>query len=66
MIPFEDLPKADCLIVAVGHNEYRNMSTMQLKTLFREVPDEEKVLIDVKSLYRLDELKTSGMRFWRL
>lgn len=66
LIPFEDLPKADCLIVAVGHNEYRNMSTMQLKTLFREVPDEEKVLIDVKSLYRLDELKTSGMRFWRL
>ncbi len=66
LVPFEDLPKADCLIVAVGHNEYRNMSTMQLKTLLREVPDEEKVLIDVKSLYRLDELKASEMRFWRL
>lgn len=66
LIPFEELPKADCLIVAVGHNEFRNMSTMQLKTLFKDVPDEEKVLIDVKSLYRLDELKASGMRFWRL
>lgn len=66
LIPFEELPKADCLIVAVGHNEFRSMSTMQLKTLFKEVPDEEKVLIDVKSLYRLDELKASGMRFWRL
>lgn len=66
LIPFEELPKADCLIVAVGHNEFRSMSTMQLKTLFKDVPDEEKVLIDVKSLYRLDELKASGMRFWRL
>lgn len=66
LVPFEELPKADCLIVAVGHNEFRSMSTMQLKTLFRDVPDEEKVLIDVKSLYRLDELKASGMRFWRL
>lgn len=66
LIPFEELPKADCLIVAVGHNEFRSMSTMQLKTLFKKVPDEEKVLIDVKSLYRLDELKASGMRFWRL
>lgn len=66
LVPFEELPKADCLIVAVGHNEFRSMSTMQLKTMFRDVPDDEKVLIDVKSLYRLDELKASGMRFWRL
>ncbi len=63
---WEDVPKADCVIVAVGHNEYRNMSVMQLKELFKNVPDEEKVLVDVKSLYRMDELKVSGMRFWRL
>ena len=62
----EDVKDVDCLIVAVGHNEFRSMSTMQLKKLFKDVPDEEKVLVDVKSLYRLDELKASGMRFWRL
>lgn len=66
LIPFEELPKADCLIVAVGHKEFRSLSMMQLKRLFKDVPDEEKVLIDVKSLYRLDELKASGMRYWRL
>ena len=66
LVPFEKLPKADCVIVAVGHNEYRSMSMMQLKNLFKEIPDNEKVLIDVKSLYRMDELKASGMRFWRL
>lgn len=67
LIPFEEIPKADCVIVAVGHNEFRSMSMMQLKQLFKtEIPDEEKVLIDVKSLYRMDELKASGMRFWRL
>jgi len=64
---WEDVPKADCVIVAVGHNEYRSMSMMQLKELFKsELADEEKVLVDVKSLYRMDELKASGMRFWRL
>lgn len=62
----EDVPKADCVIVAVGHSEYRNMSMMQIKGLFKDVPDAEKVLVDVKSLYRMDELKASGMRFWRL
>ncbi len=67
LIDFDELPKADCVIVAVGHNEYRSMSMMQIKKLYRnELPDSEKVLIDVKSLYRLDEMKASGMRFWRM
>ena len=67
LVPFEDLPKADCVIVAVGHGEYRSMSMMKMKDLFKkELQDNEKVLIDVKSLYRMDELKASGIRFWRL
>jgi len=67
LVDWEVIPKADCVIVAVGHNEFRSMSMMRLKKLFREeLLDEEKVLIDVKSLYRMDELKSSGMRFWRL
>lgn len=67
LVPFDELPKADCIIVAVGHNAFRSMSMMQLKEMFKpELEDEEKVIIDVKSLYRMDELKASGMRFWRL
>ena len=67
LVAFDKLPKADCVIVAVGHNAFRSMSTMQLKGLFKDtLADSEKVLIDVKSLYRTDELKASGMRFWRL
>ena len=67
LIPFDQIPKADCMIVAVGHKEYRSMSMMQIKELFKpELSDSEKVLIDVKSLYRMDKLKASGMRFWRL
>ena len=67
LVDWENVPKADCVIVAVGHKEFRNMSMMQIKDLFKtDLTDEEKVLIDVKSLYRMDELKASGMRFWRL
>lgn len=67
LIQFDKISKADCIIVAVGHNEYRSMSMMQLKDMFKSKShDDEKVLIDVKSIYRIDELKASGMRFWRL
>ena len=67
LVPFNEIPKADCIIVAVGHNAYRSMSMMQIKDMYKtNLKDSEKVLIDVKSLYRLDEIKASGMRFWRM
>lgn len=67
LIPLNGLPPADCLIFAVGHNEFRSMSMRQIKDLFKKDSlDSEKIIIDVKSLYRLDELNTSGMKYWRL
>lgn len=67
LTPFEEIKDADCVIVAVGHNEFRSLPMAKIKTLFKQdMPDGEKILIDVKSLYRMDELKASGMRFWRL
>lgn len=67
LVEFNDIPKADCIIVAVGHREFRSMSMMKIRQLFRESnPITENVLVDVKSLYRIDELKALGLRYWRL
>lgn len=67
LIPFEDVKDADCIIVAVGHKEFRNLPIYTIKQYYRQdIPDDEKVFLDVKSLYRMDELKASGVRFWRL
>lgn len=62
----EDVSDADCVIVAVAHNEFKALSLDEIKKLFKAGVDDEKVLIDVKGLYRIEELKESGMRFWRL
>ncbi len=66
LTPMADLQDVDCLIVAVAHNEFKAMTLEQLKTLYRNGADAEKVLIDVKGLYAVSDLKASGMRFWRL
>lgn len=67
LIPFDQVKDADCIIVAVGHNDFRSMPMHQIKSFFKQdLPADEMVLIDVKSLYRMDELNASGMRFWRL
>ena len=62
----EDAKDADCIIVAVAHNEFKAMSLSQIKGMYKDGLDEEKVLIDVKGLYSVADLKDSGMRYWRL
>lgn len=62
----EDVKNADCVIVAVAHNEFKAMGLNEIKRLFRDCPDEEKVLIDVKGLYKVDDLNDSGVCWWRL
>ena len=62
-----DVKDADCVIVAVAHNEFRALSLSDIKALFRkDSADNEKVLIDVKGLYKIADLKASGMKWWRL
>ncbi|MBP3882872.1 MAG: nucleotide sugar dehydrogenase [Lachnospiraceae bacterium] len=62
----EDVADADCVIVAVAHNEFKAMSLDEIKKLFKAGDDAEKVLIDVKGLYKVEDLKNSGMQWWRL
>lgn len=62
----EDVCDADCVIVAVAHNEFKSLGIQGIKKLFKTEEDSEKVLIDVKGLYTVEELKKSGLRWWRL
>ena len=62
----KDVKDVDCIIVAVAHNEFKAMSLMELKKLFKSGNNAENVLIDVKGLYKIDDLKSSGLTYWRL
>lgn len=62
----EDVFDADCVIVAVAHNEFRNMKLVDIKKLYKNGEDSEKVLIDVKGLFKVEELKATKMKWWRL
>lgn len=66
LTPLSDVKDADCVIVAVAHNEFKEMSLADIKKLFVASEDGEKVLLDVKGLYKVSELEASGMRYWRL
>ena len=62
----ENVSDADCVIVAVAHSEFRELNLERIKELYKSVPDNKKVLIDVKGLYSISSLKASGLQWWRL
>jgi len=62
----EDLVDLDCVILAVAHKQFKEMGLTSIVSLFRDCPNEEKVLVDVKGILDVDELSASGVRWWRL
>lgn len=63
----EDVKEADCILVAVAHNEFKQIPLEKLQTLFKATtPAEKRVLLDVKGIYKIDELKKQKLNFWRL
>lgn len=61
----EDVKDADCIIVAVAHNEFKALKLEDIKKLYN-ISEKGKVLIDVKGLYSVKDLAQSGLLCWRL
>ena len=64
--PMDASKDADCVIFAVAHKEFKSMTMEQINELYKDMPQTEKVLIDVKGLFDVKTLKESGMTWWRL
>lgn len=63
----EDIRDADCVVIAVAHQEFREVGLKMIESLFkRDVSNTRKVILDVKGIYDVDDLMESGMLFWRL
>ncbi len=62
----EDAKNADCLVFAVAHNEFKELSMNDIDALFAPVENAEKVIIDVKSILDKKEITDKGYSYWRL
>lgn len=66
LIKLQDVSDADCIIVAVAHKEFKNIGLEQIEKLYRSGSNGEKVLIDVKGIFAVNQLISSGLGWWRL
>ena len=57
---------ADCVIIAVAHKEFKELTLSDYDRMFKETDNSEKVLIDVKSILDKEEVESAGYRYWRL
>lgn len=62
----EDLKDMDALIVAVGHDEFLKLSFDQLESFYKDGSNEQKVLVDIKSILDKNRYLSSGYNYWRL
>jgi nucleotide sugar dehydrogenase len=60
----QDVSEADCVIVAVAHNEFRQLGLDGILKLYGG--EKKKVLVDVKGLYSINDLRATDLLWWRL
>jgi UDP-N-acetyl-D-glucosamine/UDP-N-acetyl-D-galactosamine dehydrogenase len=66
LVPLDMINEADCLIFAVAHDMFKDMPLEKINQLFVNVPNKEKVIIDVKSILDKTELINLGYSYWSL
>ena len=66
LVTMEEAKNADCVILAVAHEQFRQLPVQELINLFRASDNGEKVLVDVKGIIDADSLRMQGYRVWRL
>lgn len=67
LIPFEEAKDADCVIIAVAHDQFKNLSWNQIGGMYKKaIRPEQRVLIDVKGIKDRFEAQKYNYRYWRL
>jgi len=62
LVELSKVTKKDAVILAVGHNEYNEISKEQWQTFFNG----KGIFIDVKSIYKNDYFTNTDIKHWRL
>ncbi|AOY75602.1 nucleotide sugar dehydrogenase [Clostridium formicaceticum] len=66
LVDIKDINYADCLVLAVAHDIFKQMTWNDLDSLYGDFDNKDKVFIDVKSMLDRREIEDKGYSYWRL
>jgi len=61
-----EIKDMDAVILAVAHEQFKDLTMEELDKLFKTADNEKKVLVDVKGLLDRKSYEAAGYRYWRL
>lgn len=59
-----DITEMDAVIVAVGHDQFLQLSQEKVTAMYKK--DSSKVLVDIKGIFNRSEFEFAGYTYWRL
>jgi len=62
----DSIKNADAVVLAVAHTQFKNLTLSEIDHLFGDYPNDQKILIDVKSIFNKKEVEAKGYSYWRL
>ena len=65
-VPFEAISDVDAVVIAVSHEVFSQMGMLEVDRLFKTGPNNEKVVMDVKSILDSKRMVEAGYRYWSL
>ena len=66
LVSLADVKDADCIIFAVGHKQFRGLGIHEINGMYKDIDNNEKILIDVKSIFSKEEMERFGFSYWSL
>ena len=65
-VQFEAISDVDALVIAVSHEVFSQMGIQEIDKLFKDISNDQKVVVDVKAVLDRKGIEEAGYRYWSL
>ncbi len=62
----DDIKNADAVVLAVAHDEFKDISMDDMNKFYKNDENSKKVLVDIKGILNRSEYENAGYNYWRL
>lgn len=66
LVKMDTVREMDAVILAVAHNAFKNFRMADLVKFYKDEPERQRVLLDIKGLLNRGEYENAGYQYWRL
>ena len=67
LVDMEEVHEADCLIFLVAHKQFKDLQLAEIDALYnQQLANNQRVIIDVKSIFEANTFKNKGYIYWNL